>query len=905
MSTENKKTILLVEDEVITAMLEKQQLEKYGYTVHHITTGEKAVSTITEDNFQIDLILMDIDLGPGIDGTRAAEQILSHKDIPVIFLSSHTEPEVVEKTEKITSYGYVVKSTSIVVLDASIKMALKLFNAKIKHKLAEEKIQEMDVRMWKLFENVPDLIYQFTRKADGSYCVPIASKGVSNIFGCSPEEIRDNFEPISRVIYPEDIARVIEDIEYSAKHLTHFTCEFRVHIPGRDIQWILSRSSPERLPDGSVTWYGFNLDITKHKQAKEDRRKFELRWDSLVQSIPDYIAIHDLEGKFIYINQYAEGFSEKDIIGKSAYSFMTPESAELFRSKSKLCVQTKQIQHFEHKAQGGLGKICNYENYIIPIIENDICFNLLIVSRNITERKKAEIELKLKENAIETSINAIAFADLQGFLTYVNDSFIKMWGLDKKEEVIGKQAISFWESSVDASEIIDNLYKKGSWEGELKAKKKDNELFDVLLSASLIKDDNGNPICMMSSFEDITERKQAEEDLIESELLLRSIAENYPNSFISIIENDLTVGYTAGQEFKKLNLDPLQFIGMTLEQVFGEFAPIVRENYNKSFKGAETEFELFINNQYQIYRTVPLMDQSGRINRILSVVENITARKKMEQLILDERSFLNTILMTTADGFWVINNQKQFTHVNDTYCRMSGYTRDEILTMSIQDIDAGEDPVKTESRIQRIIDNGKEIFEVNHRRKDGTIFNVEISAAFSEMDGGILICFCRDITDRKLSEQMLFQSESQKKAILNGIRTNIAYVDSNLRIIWANKTATASVNLESDDLCGHRCYELWANPAEPCLDCPSLKAFQTHKSEHLIMKTPDGRYWDEKGEPVFNDNGELVGVVEIAQDITDRVRAEEEIKKQLAEKEILMREVHHRVKNNIGNIESF
>lgn len=136
-------------------------------------------------------------------------------------------------------------------------------------KLTEEKVRQKDIEFRKLSANVPDLLFQFTRKPDGSYCVPIASEGIQHIFGCSPADVVDNFEPIARVIYPEDVARVNSAIEYSAEHLTYFTCEFRVQIPGRNIQWIYSRSTPERLPDGSITWYGFNMDITKIKETEQ------------------------------------------------------------------------------------------------------------------------------------------------------------------------------------------------------------------------------------------------------------------------------------------------------------------------------------------------------------------------------------------------------------------------------------------------------------------------------------------------------------------------------------------------------------------------------------------------------------------------------------------------------------
>ncbi|HQO23408.1 MAG TPA: response regulator, partial [Spirochaetota bacterium] len=140
MKTEDKVSLLLVEDEVIIAMSEKMELENYGYTVHHVTSGEKAVQSVVENIHTIDLILIDIDLGSGIDGTQAAEQILKIKDIPVVFLSSHTEPEIVEKTERLTSYGYVVKNSGIVVLDASIKMAIKLFKEKNERRKIESEL---------------------------------------------------------------------------------------------------------------------------------------------------------------------------------------------------------------------------------------------------------------------------------------------------------------------------------------------------------------------------------------------------------------------------------------------------------------------------------------------------------------------------------------------------------------------------------------------------------------------------------------------------------------------------------------------------------------------------------------------------------------------------------------------
>lgn len=144
---DDRKTILLVEDEAILALGETLQLEKMGYSVHHVTTGESAVESALGDDPRYDLILMDINLGPGIDGTQAAQQILKSKNIPVVFLSSHTDPETVEKTEKITSYGYVVKNSGPTVLDASIKMAFKLHEAYDNYKKRNQELYDLAAQL--------------------------------------------------------------------------------------------------------------------------------------------------------------------------------------------------------------------------------------------------------------------------------------------------------------------------------------------------------------------------------------------------------------------------------------------------------------------------------------------------------------------------------------------------------------------------------------------------------------------------------------------------------------------------------------------------------------------------------------------------------------------------------------
>lgn len=144
------RTILLVEDEVIIAMNEQALLEKNGFNVILAHTAARAIDIVAKTP-TIDLILMDIDLGGEIDGTEVARKILQERELPISFLSSHTEPEIVKRTEDITSYGYILKNSGETVLIASVKMAFKLFYA---HEKERKSIEQLKASEGKLKESV-------------------------------------------------------------------------------------------------------------------------------------------------------------------------------------------------------------------------------------------------------------------------------------------------------------------------------------------------------------------------------------------------------------------------------------------------------------------------------------------------------------------------------------------------------------------------------------------------------------------------------------------------------------------------------------------------------------------------------------------------------------------------------
>lgn len=202
-------------------------------------------------------------------------------------------------------------------LESGYKM---LFANATERKQAEDALRERDIQFTKLFSWVPGMIYQFTRRPDGSYCVPFSTEAIRDIFGCSPLDVCEDFSPIAKTILTEDLDKVIDSIERSARDMTVWTCEYRVQIPGKSIQWISGQSTPEKLPDGSITWHGFNTDITERKQMEESIRQSEGRYRTIIDEMADSYYEVDLAGNFTFVNDTMcrqLGYARDELMGAS------------------------------------------------------------------------------------------------------------------------------------------------------------------------------------------------------------------------------------------------------------------------------------------------------------------------------------------------------------------------------------------------------------------------------------------------------------------------------------------------------------------------------------------------------------------------------------------------------------
>ncbi|GAB1482436.1 hypothetical protein MASR2M78_12510 [Treponema sp.] len=144
-----------------------------------------------------------------------------------------------------------------------------------------------------------------------------------------------------------------------------------------------------------------------------------------------------------------------------------------------------------------------------------------------------------------------------------------------------------------------------------------------------------------------------------------------------------------------------------------------------------------------------------RRNEFLTINDLHQTQERLQNAAVERNKYLEAILQTSAEGFLVIDTSKRLIQVNDAYCRMSGYSKVEALQLTLDDIDVHNSFEETEVQIQYLIKNGSGVYETRHIRKDGSAFDVEFSATFLDMDGGQIVCFCRDISVRKQAESMV------------------------------------------------------------------------------------------------------------------------------------------------------
>ncbi|MFA6293425.1 MAG: PAS domain S-box protein [Victivallales bacterium] len=262
------------------------------------------------------------------------------------------------------------------------------------------------------------------------------------------------------------------------------------------------------------------------------------------------------------------------------------------------------------------------------------------------------------------------------------------------------------------------------------------------------------------NYKDITDRKQSDDALRDSEGRYRGLFENMIEGYAyckMIFENG------EAQDFIYLAVNPAFETLTGLRNVIGkkvselipgicESDPEIFEIYSRvSITSKPEHFEIYLSSLQMWYSVSVYSPEHGYF---VAVFEMISERKRAEKALCESEERHKAILKTAMDGFCRVDLQGRLLEVNEAYCRILGYREDELLAMSIPDLKVAKTSVEFDTRMQRIIAQGEDRFESQHRRRDGSIVEVEISVQYKPEDG-CMVAFLRDITERKQSETLL------------------------------------------------------------------------------------------------------------------------------------------------------
>jgi PAS domain S-box-containing protein len=659
---------------------------------------------------------------------------------------------------------------------------------------------------------------------------------------------------------------------------------------------------------------GVTREITERKKAEEALRESEQRYRLLAENVKDIIWTRDMNLRTTYVSPSVtqiSGYSVEEVMSLSIEESLTPASLEIVQSAlSKMMAEVKEQKDSSETVVLEV-ELIHKEGRIVPV---EMKVNLLHdstgrptgflgVTRDITERKKAEEALRESEEELQaifdSSGNGIALLDLEGRVIRVNKRVLEVGGYDL-EDISGKPLDllkMFTPESIErmfsVRDAVLSSHVVTTFECELCTKSGRKMSLEISVGPFLLK---GQLFGLVAVMTDITERKRAEEALRQSEERYRLLAENVKD-VISVIDMNLSLTYVSPSVNHLLGYSVEEAMALTLEEglTAASYEKLVRafaEGMAAEKKGNRSlpmSLVLEVEAKHKDGHLVPiemmanlLRDAEGKPVGILGVSRDITERKKAEDVLRESEEKLRRYLESSPDAIYINDEKGAFLYGNLVAERVIGYPREELIGKSFLELNIipPEHLGKAAETLELNMSGkptGPDEFELI--RKDGSRVFVEISTyPMIQGDKIEIIGIARDITERRRMEQELLRlSDAVKMStdsiVISDLEGNIVDVnEATLKIQGANSKADL-IGLKSSDFIAPEEQEKALRDLSKLIEVGHVNDIQYH------IATRDGRrvLVETNASIMRGENGEPVGVVAITRDITERKKIEEQL----------------------------
>ncbi len=794
----------------------------------------------------------------------------------------------------------------------------KLSELEIEVLHSKEDLRESEERYWVLFERSFDMVY--IHDLEGRFMD--ASDIALDTLGYAREEIPDL--TISSIICPEHMPLVTESIEDLMKTgIQKKTTEYKLRRKDGSFIWVETSASVIYRDGKPYAIQGIAHDITERKRAEDALRQNEERYRGILDNMEEGYFEEDLKGNFTFFNEAARrmmGYDRDEMLGLNYRRFTSPETARRMFEVYHRVYETGIPEHMvDYEVIRKDGSVRMHESSVVLLRDSlgqPVGFSEL--ARDVTERRREEDILRKREeryrNILDSMEEAYFEVDLKGNLTFFNTTAVKRLGYTN-EEVMGMSFHQFVDEE-NAKKVFEGYHKvfltgepiKGfDWELVTGT----GERIAVESSVTLNRGEKGAPIGFKGIVRDISDRKKAEQALRESEEKYRTILERIEEAYSEI---DL-----AGK-FTFMNESLCRILGYSREELMGmnnrdfttpEMAKRAFQMFNEIYKTGSQRTMV----DYEIIRkdgTKRFIDLSASLMREPSgnpigfrcVGRDVTERILAEQKVRESDRRYRMLAENVHDAIWTMDLDMQFTYVSPSSIRLTGFTPEEMLGMSLRQYLGPESFDLTELVLVEELTKGRSIepFDPNRSRtvelemlhKDGGTVWIEFMATFRRDIQGIpieILGVARDISKRKKAEEALRESEKQYRLLAENARDVIWVLDLKLRHQYVSPSVMRLRGYTPEEAM-KQTLDMFLTPEsyQRVMDMVAKefefeKSGQKHGKEwarniELEMICKDGStVWTEVTvNLIFGDNGRLMGLLGITRDITDRKKAEVALK---------------------------
>ncbi|MGJ3252915.1 MAG: PAS domain S-box protein [Elainellaceae cyanobacterium] len=407
-------------------------------------------------------------------------------------------------------------------------------------KRAEEALRLNEIRLQQLAIHIPAVLYTVVRRVDGSIQFEYVSSAARQVHELEPAQILADATILHHQFYPDDWDQFVEASHQSSQTLDAFRHEWRIVTPSGALKWLQAYSQPERRANGDIVWHGVAIDVSDRKQAEAAIKASEAKNRAFLAAIPDLISHISHDGTYIELispNYELDILAESvERIGQSITTLIPEDMSRRQLQAVQQAIATGAVQIYEQ--QLWKGSHTQYEEVRVSPCDHQ---SAIIMVRDITDRRLAEDALRDSEKRFREIANTVSQlffvrSAVTREILYASPAYEKIWGRPRTDLYHDPDA---WIASVHPDDhaqvwaFVEQIpFQDHSAQIDYRIIRSDGAIRWVKAEVTLVCDEAGNPARYIGLVEDVTDLKQAEESLRDSEERFRRAFEDAATGII-------------------------------------------------------------------------------------------------------------------------------------------------------------------------------------------------------------------------------------------------------------------------------------------------------------------------------------------------------------------------------------